>query len=97
MLQLDPVTEIDMLLECLGSVYPIPPEAGRKEEALRPVIQKKDHILCSRGLSFKVGSTQNLDDPESIYTRQRKFSNTKIFLLRKNTGLCAMDSAFRFS
>jgi len=34
---------------------------------------------------------------EFIYTRERKFSNTKIFLLRKNTGLSAIDIAFKFS
>jgi len=31
------------------------------------------------------------------YTRERKFSNTNIFLLRKNTGLSAIDIAFKLS
>jgi len=32
-----------------------------------------------------------------FYTRERKFSNTNIFLLRKNTGLSAIDIAFKLS
>ncbi len=32
-----------------------------------------------------------------LYTRERKFSNTKIFRLRKNAGLSAMAIAFKFS
>ena len=32
-----------------------------------------------------------------LYTRDRKFANTNIFLLRKNAGLSAIDIAFKFS
>jgi len=38
-----------------------------------------------------------LCNPGSIYARERKFSNTKIFLLRKNTGLSTIDIAFKLS
>ena len=47
-------TGINSVVERLAAVSPIPPGAGRKEEALPPVIQKKEHSLFSSILKLEV-------------------------------------------